>query len=261
MLGCAAVEGIVGPLILVVCLGALILSFRRARIRTRGYERSQNSPLAATITLGEQPTPGTSAEIADGGAVPTWELGVAMREVDAPELSAEGEDDGVAPLGLTLLVGGGENGLAQVMHGTRQGHQVFIRQGLIGDSLSPGMRLRRFRSITVVRVAAPVFEARYGDGGIEPDEQAPPELREMLLSLSPSPEVWKDGRLVSGAKGIAVSRATANDWLGGWLYDLWLLEALARKADAKPLKEIRLNRGWKAPYGLHDWAPGLLERE
>ena len=246
-------------MILAVCLGFLVFTFRRAMIRRRDFARVRSGPL-----YGAEPgrrAPGTAAAIPDAGQIPAQELLAALRETDAPEIDAEGEFDQVSSLGLKLLAGSATNQLPQVMHGTRAGCQVFIRQGLIGDSVSPGLRLRRMRTVTVVRAMVPAFEARYRDGRVEPDEQAPPALRDMLEALSQSPDVWHEGRLVSGPKGIAVSRAAADDWLGGWIYDLWLLEALAARAAAPGLEPVRLNRGWKPPYGLDDWAPGLLERD
>ena len=240
-------------------MAAASLQARNVIRRRRKYEEAQAGPLANTGTSPR--AAGTAAAIPDGGAVPPHELMGALREVDAPEVNADGEDDEVSAHGLKLLEGGGDTQRPQVMHGTRAGGQVFIRQGLVGDSLTPGLRLRRMRSITVVRVEAPVFEGRYADGRIVLGDEAPPALRDSLESLQVVPEVWHEARLVSGAKGIAVSRAASNDFLGGWIYDLWLLEAIARRTDSPALKPIRLNRGWKAPYGLHDWAPGLMERE
>ena len=252
-------ESLVGPLILVFCLGMLVLSLRRARIRSRHSERVRSGPLYGAES--NRRAPGSAGSIPDGGQIPAAELLAALRETDAPEIDAEGELDGVSGLGLKLIEGSITEQLPQVMYGNRAGGQAFIRQGLVGDSITPGLRLRRMRTITVVRVESPAFEARFRDGRIEPDEQTPPPLREMLEALSESPDVWREGRLVAGPKGIVVSRAAADDYLGGWIYDLWLLEAITARAGAPALKPIRLNRGWKPPYGLDDWAPGLLERE
>jgi hypothetical protein len=250
-----------GLLILVVCSAFLIFSFRRALLRRRDFARVRRGPLYGANGAKKSAHSRRSAEdIADGGQVAAQELLDSLSVRDAPELDSEGEDDGVSGLGLSLHRGSATSQLPQVMEGTRSGRQVFIRQGLVGDSVSPGLGLRRSRTITVVRVDAPAFEARLEHGRIEPDEDAPASARDFLATLASSPDVWHDGRLVSGAEGIAVSRAAADDWLGGWIYDLWLLERLVHDLHAETLPPVALSRTWEAPYGLHSWAPGLLDR-
>jgi hypothetical protein len=248
---------LVGILILLVSVAFLIFGFRRAFARRRDFERVRRGPLYGANRAGGSRRP--AEDIADGGQVAAQELLESLRLRDTPELDAEGEDGGVSGLGLSLHPGSQTNQLPQVMEGTRHGHQVFIRQGLVGDSVSPGLRLRRSRTITVVRVDAPAFEAEMRGGRIEPDEKAPAALRDFLATLAVSPDVWHDGRLVSGAAGIAVSRAAADDWLGGWIYDLWLLERLGHDSRAGALPPVALPRTWDAPYGLHSWAPSLVD--
>jgi len=34
----------------------------------------------------------------------------------------------------------------------------------------------------------------------------------------------------------------------GWIYDLWLVERLAAKLDARPLPDVRLTEDWTPPY-------------
>jgi hypothetical protein len=251
------VATLVGPLILLVCVGFLVLTFRRAMISRRDFARVRGGPLYGTST--PESTTLRADSIEDGGNVPAQELLAALGAAGASEVNADGEEDGASGLGLRMHAGSATNQLPQVMEGTRGDHQVFVRQGLVGDSVSPGLRMRRTRTITVVRVAAPSYEAEMANGRIEVDANAEPTARDFLSMLAPSPDVWHDGRLVSGPEGIVVSRAAANDWLGGWIYDLWLLERLARDGGGSPLPAVKLSRDWEAPYGLHSWSPGLLD--
>jgi hypothetical protein len=248
----------VGPLIIVVCLGFLFFITRRALIRRGEFARVRKGALYGPSD--ETPRPGSAADIADAGVVPAQELLGALGVPGRSELNADGEEDGASGLGLKLHAGGSStNQLVQVMEGERGGRQTFIRQGLVGNSLSPGLGLRRSRNITVVRVGTPAFEARMEEGGIEADARASAAVRGFFEVLAPSPDVWHDGRLVAGPEGIVVSRAAADDWLGGWIYDLWLLERLAQVLKAPTLPPVHLDRWWEAPYGLDSWAPSLVD--
>jgi hypothetical protein len=212
--------------------------------------------------------PGSAAEIADGGQVPVPELFAALRVAEVPELDAEGEPNDIAGLGLTLREGytpytqsgsARRAGEPQVIMGKRNGHQVFIRQGQIGETTGPGIWGRKLRHITTVRVDAPEFELNADDDGrLNPKPGAPGEVMGVIADLSPSPDVWHELRIVGGSKGIVASRGTSHDFLGGWIYDLWLLERLAAKLEAKPLPDIRLRWDWPPPY-LGDWAPSALD--
>jgi hypothetical protein len=212
-------------------------------------------------------TPGSASGIADGGQVPVSELFAALRVAKVPELDAEGEPNDIAGLGLTLREGytpytrsgsAPRAGEPQVIMGKRNGHQVFIRQGQIGDTTSPGVWGRKLRHITTVRVAAPEFELNADDGRLNPKPGAPGEVMGVLTDLSPSPDVWHELRVVGGPEGIVASRGYAGDFLGGWIYDLWLVERLAAKLEARPLPDVRLRWDWTPPY-LGDWAPSALD--
>jgi hypothetical protein len=207
--------------------------------------------------------PGSAAEVVDGGQVPVSELFAALRVAEVPELDAEGEPNDIAGLGLTLREGytptdSSRPGRPQVIMGKRNGHQVFVRQGQIGDTTMPGIWGRKLRQITTVRVDAPEFELRAEGGRLLPGDGAPGEVMGVIADLSPSPDVWNELRIVGGSEGIVTSRGTSRDFLGGWIYDLWLLERLAAKLEAKPLADIRLRQGWTPPY-LGDWAPSALD--
>src|SRR3954449_13454992 len=130
-----------GLLILFVCAAFLVFSFRRALIRRRDFARVRRGPLYGSKKSTD--SRGSAEDIADGGQVAAQELLESLSVRDAPVLDDDGEDDGVSALGLSLHRGSSTSQLPQVMEGTRNGHQVFIRQGLVGDSVSPGLGMRR----------------------------------------------------------------------------------------------------------------------
>ena len=81
------------------------------------------------------------------------------------------------------------------------------------------------------------------------------EVRGVVAAMNPSPDVWHDLRVVGGAEGIVASRGSAMDYLGGWIYDLWLLERLAGELGAPTLPAVEVDEDWEIPYGMGDWAP------
>ena len=240
----------------VVCLLAWGLRGRARAMRQIRGPLGRGDPSARA--------PGSAAEIADGGQVPVSELFAALRVAEVPELDAEGEPNDIAGLGLTLHEGytppanSSRPGRPQVIMGKRNGHQVFVRQGQIGDTTMPGIGSRKLRHITAVRVDSPEFELRAEEGRVVPSGGAPGEVMGVIADLSPSPDVWHELRIVGGSKGIVASRGYSHDFLGGWIYDIWLLERLAAKLEAKPLADIRLRTDWTPPY-LGDWAPSALD--
>jgi hypothetical protein len=219
--------------------------------------------LRGPLTKGDPSSraPGSAAEIADGGQVPVLELLAALRVAEVRELDAEGEPNDVAGLGLTLREGSTTSSgksRPQVMLGKRNGHQVFIRQGQVGHTIGPGLGFQKLRHITTVRVEAPDFELRADDGRLVPSDAAAGEVVGVAAELSASPDVWHELRVVGGSEGLVASRGASTDFLGGWIYDLWLLERLAARLDADPLPDVRLTRSWTPPY-LGDWAPSPLD--
>ncbi len=251
-------SGEVVAIVIIAWVGVLIAYALRRRSLAM---RQLHGPLA-----GGDPSaraPGSAAEIVDGGQVPVSELFAALRVAEVPELDAEGEPNDIAGLGLTLHEGytptdSSRHGRPQVIMGKRNGHQVFVRQGQIGDTTMPGVEGRKLRHITTVRVDAPEFELRADDGRLVPSDVAPGEVMGVIADLSPSPDVWHELRIVGGSKGIVASRGISRDFLGGWIYDIWLLERLAAKLEAKPLPDVRLSSDWTPPY-LGDWAPSALD--
>jgi hypothetical protein len=222
--------------------------------------RVMKSPLYAEGGTTEHP-PGSAVEIEDAGQVPVRELLGALRVRDSDDLIGADVDELADALGLKYFAGGGTRPLTggaiypTVMYGERNGHEVVIRQGLVGTSTFPGLRGQKDRHVTAVRVQAPNFELDARDGRIDAPADAPGEVRGAVEAINPSPDVWDDLRIVGGAEGIVVSRGSATDYLGGWIYDLWFLERLAGMLGAPALPALGVDEDWEIPYGMGAWAP------
>ena len=226
----------------------------RSRTRRR---RARASPLSRRI---EGVAIGSAATIADGGQVP-WENLLDALAI-APENHGPGPDGkpwdegyGATMLGLRSRISDAtEIAEPHVFWGERSGGQVFIRIGV--DEKGEGGELysnRRLRQITVVRAALPAFELLGEDGAFSPapGSAAVPEAAVAFFSsLAPSPEVWHRLRLVAGPEGIVATRPLVDDYLSGWIYDLWLCERLALVLGAPALPAKRIGPAWKVPYGL-----------
>jgi hypothetical protein len=231
-------------------------------LRTRARQaRVLKSPLAHGGT--ERP-PRSAVDIEDGGQVPVRELLGALRVRESDELGGLEPEDLGAALGLKYFLGGTTRPLTggatypTVWYGERNGHEVVIRWGLVGDSTLPGLRLQKERHVTAVRVQAPSFELNARGGRIDAPADAPGEVRGVVEAINPSPDVWHDLRIVGGAEGIVVSRGSAMDFLGGWIYDLWFLERLAAELGAPALPAVGVDEDWaieEIPYGMGEWAP------
>jgi hypothetical protein len=221
--------------------------------------RVRRSPLYAGG--GPERPPGSAVEIEDGGQVPVRELLGGLRVHDSDELAGVEPEELAAALGLKYFLGGGTRPLTggatypTVMYGERNGHEAVIRQGLVGTSTLPGLRLQKERHVTAVRVQAPSFELEARGGRVDAPADAPGEVRGVVAAMNPSPDVWHDLRVVGGAEGIVASRGSANDYLGGWIYDLWFLERLAGELAAPALPAVGVDEDWEIPYGMGEWAP------
>jgi len=246
----------------VIFIAGLMWWGLRARARNA---RVMRGPLFAVRDTTERP-PGSAVEIEDGGQVPALELLGALRVRDSDELVGADDDELYDALGLKYFYGGGTRpftGGAEyptVIYGERNGHEVVIRQGVVGTATLPGLRLQKFRHVTAVRVQAPSFELGTRDGRIDAPADAPGEVRGVVEALNPSLDVWHDLRVVGGAEGIVVSRGTATDVVAGWIYDLWFLERLAGELGAPALPAVGVDEDWEVPYGMGEWAPKLWSR-
>jgi hypothetical protein len=228
---------------------------RRARMA-----RVMRGPLYAAGDSTERP-PGSAVEIEDAGQVPVRVLLGALRVRDSDDPAGLDVEEFADALGLKYFAGGGTRPLSggatypTVMYGERNGHEALIRQGLVGTSTFPGLRLQKERHVTAVRVQAPDFELHAREGRIDAPADAPGQVRGVVEAINPSPEVWHDLRVVGGAEGLFASRGYANDLLGGWIYDLWFLERLAGELGAPALPAVGVDEEWEIPYGMGEWAP------
>jgi hypothetical protein len=93
----------------------------------------------------------------------------------------------------------------------------------------------RDRGANEVQVQASVapFKLREDDGRIVAEPGAAPEVEELLASLAPASDVWRDLEVEGGPDGILARRPIkmkANPQ--GYVYDLWLIERLADRLGA-----------------------------
>jgi hypothetical protein len=231
-------------------------------LRTRSIAmRALSGPLTAGHIADR--APGTAGQIADAGAVPAQALLGALAVRAQTDADADKDDEGHGDLlGLTYHRWKhlGDDWWEPVVYdGTRAGRQVWIRLGRDGGSLrGPGANARRLRALVAVRAAVPAFELTAKDGRLVLVSGGTEKLAAVLELLATSPDVWRDLRVVGGAEGIVASRGVAQDFVGGWIYDLWLLEHTVAFFDGTPLAPVQLGREWTPPYGLGSWAPSLV---
>ena len=250
--------------VLVVILGVIALLMWWGLRRRAQANRVMRSPLYAGG--GPQRPPGSAVEIEDAGQVPVRELLGSLRVRDSDELAGVETEEVAHALGLKYFEGGGTRPLTggatypTVMYGERNGHEALIQWGLAGTSFLPRLRMQQQRHVTAVRVQAPGFELGARDGRIDAPADAPGEVSGVVAAMNPSPDVWHDLRVVGGAEGIVASRGSANDYLGGWIYDLWFLERLAAELGAPALPAVGVDEDWEVPYGMGEWAPKLWGR-
>ena len=249
-----------GAVVAVVIIGGIVLGLLTWGLSVRARAtRVMRSPLYRGSGPGRPP--GSAGEIEDGGQVPVRELLGALRVRDSDELAGMEPEEVAAALGLKYFLGGGMRPFTggatrpTVMYGERNGHEAVIRWGLVGTSTLPGLRLQKDRHVTAIRVQAPSFELEGRDGRIDAPADAPGEVRGVVTAMNPSPDVWHDLRVVGGVEGVVASRGAAIDYLGGWIYDLWLLERLAGELEAPALPAVGVDEDWEIPYGMGEWAP------
>jgi hypothetical protein len=250
--------GPLGPLLIVGVLAGMAFRFRGAFRSRSQFARVRQGPLYGGSTT-SRPA-GSAGDIADGGHVPSQELLGALSVAAVPE-DDDSEDEGTGKrLGLRYhRARHGAAGWDPVVYdGTRNGHQAFIRLNRNASVRGPGMNFRRDRSLCVVRVGVERFELTAADGRLEPATAVPGAVAAMLERMTASPDVWHDLRVVAGPDGLVASRGVSQDWLGGWTYDLWLLERLAACLEGRALAPEKLGREWAPPYDLDTWAPSAL---
>jgi hypothetical protein len=253
--------GPTGPILIVVVVAVMLFTFRRALRSRSQFARVRKGPLYGGSVTAR--APGSAAAIADAGQIPSQELLGALAVVAASEDEDESEDGGTGER-LGLRYHRARHGAANlwdpiVYDGTRNGHDVFIRLNRNASVRGPGLNFRRDRSLCVVRVAVPEFVLVSADGRLRAESALPEQATTLLAGLSPSPDVWHDLRVVAGPEGLVASRGVSQDWVGGWVYDLWLLERLALGLGGRALPATPLGRDWVPPYEMDTWAPGAAE--
>jgi hypothetical protein len=143
--------------------------------------------------------------------------------------------------------------MPHVYWGEHGGFQVLVREG--ADEKLEGattfLTERHLRSITVVRVAAPPFTIRSVGGQLTADDDAPAEVAGALARIGAGEDVWGTAVVYGGPEGLVATRPSSEDFSGStWVYDLWLLEHLARTLRLEPLPKARIGPSWKVPYEL-----------
>ena len=252
---------VIGIPILLVSIGSMIYVIGKSLRQGADARRVQAGPLAQLVDVTTLRTNWAGA-ITDPGRMPVQELQQALSIHEHIDSDYDDEDEGVGrQLGLTYhrYRHLGDDYDPAVLDGVRNGRQVWMRLGQSYKMLmGPGLGMRRMRMVSVLRAATPAFELAAVDGRLV-GAAAPPAVAEVLAAMAPAPDVWHDLRLVAGPDGIVVSRGYANDFSGGWPYDLWLLERIAFVLDAPSLPHVELSREWDAPYDLGEWAPSLRD--
>ncbi len=251
----------IGVPILLVSLGSMVYVLRKGLRQGADARRVQSGPLAQLVDVTTLRTNWAGA-ITDPGQMAAQALQQALSIHPHTDADDDEEDEGVGrQLGLTYhrFRNLGDDSDPAVLDGVRNGRQVWIRLGRSYKLvMGPGLGMRRMRMVSVLRAATPAFELNAVDGRFA-GTAVPPAVAEVLAGLAPAPDVWHDLRVVAGPDGIVVSRGYANDFSGGWPYDLWLLERIAYVLDALSLPHVELGREWDAPYDLGEWAPSLRD--
>jgi hypothetical protein len=240
-----AVPAVIVTLVLVPAL--------RLRSRARAARRAQARRRAPTAT-----ELGSAGAIDDPApySVDALLKALAVKPEDhGPTADGMPHDEGWAGtmLGLRSRMSAATTMLEpHVYWGTRDGRQVFVRVGP-DEKIEGGNTMltnRHVRCITVLRVAAPVFDVESDDGELRASEATAEEIRALVDHLTPDRPTWSNVRIAGGAKGIVAARSAIDGTTGSWVYDLWLCERIARSLRLEPLRPARIGPSWKVPYGF-----------
>jgi hypothetical protein len=245
-------------ILLILAIPAVLMGFlliRAIGLRAR-QERVRASPLARRA---EGIPLGSAGQIADGGQVP-WENlleALAVAPEDHGPAGGLPHDEGWmgTMLGLKARMSSGTGpSEPHVYWGERAGRQVLIRIG--ADEQMEGGQLttnRRLIEVTLVRAQFPPFELRGDDGALDAAPGSGPlpgAAAAVIVLLEAAPDVWRRLRIVAGPEGIVARRPAFDDFVSGWIYDLWLLERLADATGAPALERRRIGPAFEIPYGM-----------
>ncbi|MBJ7354705.1 MAG: hypothetical protein JHC98_07760 [Thermoleophilaceae bacterium] len=242
---------IVALAIPVVIIAAVLIPALRYRARhKKAMRRSRGGVGEDSVALG------SSASISDGAtySVDGLRKALAVKPEDHGPTDSEPHDEGWAGtmLGLRSKMSTATEVLEpHVYWGRRELGQVFVRIGP-DEEIEGGTMLgsnRHIRQITVLRVAAPEFKLDVIDGVPAVVEGAAPGIENVFSRMAQAAEIWQDAAAQGGPEGIVISRGaiTSPDF---WIYDLWLLEAIARQLRLRPLDDARIGPAWRVPYGI-----------
>ncbi len=241
---------------LIIVIGAiLVFVVRRSRRDIAGFmDNSRNAAEAGPAVLERS----SASELSDAGAY-EWPSVLRALAVTPGETVPDetGENAYGSDLGLRMHLGtmsygttGGAQG-ANVMHGTRHGRSVEIRIGHDEKIATVTTGTKHLREITIVGAHCPSFELRGTSGRLVANGELPPAALVVLSALSPA-EVWTGVRIVGGDEGLVANRPQ-RDGPYGWVYDLWLLERLADRLNARPRPAPKRWTLAKLPYGMGSW--------
>ncbi|MCU1400086.1 MAG: hypothetical protein JWN62_3195 [Acidimicrobiales bacterium] len=162
---------------------------------------------------------GRSLELPDAGAV-TWKvLWDAVALPDPPPGTGA-----MVALGLDGIRVGLKGDPTSTYHGVRHGRWVQIRQSRAG---------RGTVMVVWVGAMAPSL-AITPDGDRLVAANAPAAVSDLVAGLVPN-RVWRDVECRGGPGGIVTRRPVGSRFPQGWMYDLWLAEAVAGAVGAPPL--------------------------
>lgn len=235
----------------VLIIAAVLVPALRTRARHRkAMKRSSGGVGGASVALG------SSATIADGAtySVDGLRKALAIKPEDHGPTESEPHDEGWA--GTMLGLRSKMSSATEVMEphvywGERACGQVFVRVGP-DEEIEGGTMLlsnRHIRQITVLRVAAPEFKLDVVDGKPAVAQGAAPGIENLFSRMSSVGEIWQDAAAQGGPDGIVVVRSaiTSPEF---WIYDLWLVEAIARELKLPALERARIGPAWRVPYGV-----------
>jgi hypothetical protein len=236
------------PALIMLFLGTWAVRWRGRATRARRAQQQRLPDAAVDL--------GSAGAISDPSGYSTGALlkALALQPEDHSPRDGMPWDEGWAGtmLGLKSRISISTNVLEpHVYWGVRAFGQVFIRVGP-DEKIEGGttmMSNRHVRSISVLRVDAPVFDIESVDGALRTDN-APAAIQELLAALTPSAPTWSDARIAGGPDGIVAARGSLDGIENSWAYDLWLLEQIAERLALVPLPDARVGPAWKVPYGL-----------